>query len=508
MEDAGETGVSELIGSDYLRVLPFAVIVLHASGVITEVNDQAEKLFGYSRDKFLGNRFIQYLPDKFHHQFSQRFSQLFNNRDHAKNPETLMLYGQRRDGTEISIEVAMKLIDTDHPMTAICSIRDMSAETDMIGRLKQTEKELERSIESKARILDCISHDLRQPLQSLDLYLGMLEKSSQSDHPERIHDRMRKNIDSVHQQLDALLNLSRFDLGTVPVKPEEFSLRPLLQNIIASQFHLAEQKNLTLTCTCENHKIYTDPALLNQLVSELVANAIRFTGSGGISIGCRPGRIATQITINDSGSGIPASEQEKVFEEYYQIGNESRSPERGLGLGLAIVQKICNLMDLPLDIFSEPGIGTTFSVQVPNHPGRPNLNYRSTSTSTHPREPVLLLVDDDPVTIEAASTLLEMEGIQVYSAQNAEDALAIIRAGIKPDIVLTDYRLPVYSGVELIRRMREITPEVIPTLIMTGDTSSAVIEEANLADCTILHKPVDPEKLLPLIGQLVEGKIH
>lgn len=370
--------------------------------------------------------------------------------------------------------------------------------------LNAAKQEAEQANIAKSRFLAAASHDLRQPLQSIGLYLSVMDRLSDKPKLQEVSAKMHKSVDVMGELLDALLDVSKLDGGSITPEIKDFSTERMYHQLVADSGPLAAEKGLSFRCVGDPCVVRSDPALLQRIVENFVSNAIRYTESGGVEVRCDTSDNHARISVTDTGIGIPADALDTIFEEYFQLDNHVRDRRKGLGLGLSIVKHIARLLDHRLDVTSISGEGSTFSVEVPlgtpaevlsaanEPPARPVQNARV---------PVVLFVDDDPAIVEGMTMMLEVSGIKVHTALDGDAALAHIAAGVAPDLVVSDYRLPKYNGVELIRRIRKQTMTDLPTVIMTGDTSSQEIEKANLDDCTILHKPVDVERLLLIIEQ-------
>jgi len=372
--------------------------------------------------------------------------------------------------------------------------------------LSNAKEVAESATATKSRFLAAASHDLRQPLQSLGLYLSVLTRQLDAPQQLDVTNKMRSSLDTMGELLDALLDISKLDSGAVKPEKRDVWIQELLTRIVTDNAQQAAEKGLQLEYTRDDYAVHTDPGLLERVIENFVTNAIRYTESGQISIECRPHEDVLRITVSDTGIGIAEDDIDKVFEEYYQLDNHARNRRKGLGLGLSIVKHIAKLLEHPLEVSSKPGEGSTFTVEVPI--GTVEV-ARVESCAAAPASvrgigiPIVLLIDDDPSIIDATTMLLESTGVRVCSASNGDEALAQVAAGVHPDILVCDYRLPGYSGIEVIRRIRHAALDDLPAILMTGDTSTAEIEAANLANCTILHKPADTDRLISLIEDLV-----
>jgi PAS domain S-box-containing protein len=372
-------------------------------------------------------------------------------------------------------------------------------------RSMQEAKELaENATATKSRFLAAASHDLRQPLQSIGLYLSVLNRQlAESKEALEISDKMHMSINVMGELLDALLDISKLDSGAVEPEMRDVRLDEMLERIVTNNIQQAHGKGLELSLVSDVSVVHSDQALLERVIENFVTNAIRYTKQGSVSItSSREGDIA-RIAVKDTGIGIPEDQVDKVFEEYYQLDNNVRDRCKGLGLGLSIVKHIGRLLDHPLRVSSEPGVGSIFSVEVPL--GTEEViseTPTSEKSSGSEREIVVLFIDDDPAIVDATTMLLDVSGFEVHAAQSGEDAMNHIADGIRPDIVISDYRLPGDNGVEVVRKVRQSTGKELPTVLITGDTSAREISEANLPRCIVLHKPVDTDRLISLIEDL------
>lgn len=376
---------------------------------------------------------------------------------------------------------------------------------DRTADLEEATKEAEQANAGKSRFLAAASHDLRQPLQSVGLYLSVMMRQLEQPRLKEVGGKMRKSLDTMGELLDALLDISKLDGGVVTPEKRDIHLQDLMERIVTGNIQQAEEKGLQLECTGEDCVVYSDPGLLERVIENFVTNAIRYTERGRVTIGCQRDHKVARIAVSDTGIGIPKDALDKVFEEYYQIENPVRDRRKGLGLGLSIVKHIGRLLDHPLDVSSVPGEGSTFTVELPlgtTEVAAPESNTPAKAEPRGNRDPIVLFVDDDPAIVDATTMLLGVSGFQVHSALNGEEALAHIAGGIRPDIVISDYRLPGYDGVEVVRRVRQATDGDLPTVLMTGDTSANEIEAANLSNCAVLHKPVDTDHLISLIENI------
>jgi len=257
-----------------------------------------------------------------------------------------------------------------------------------------------------------------------------------------------------------------------------------------------------------------------------VSNAIRYTEQGSVSIECDQVENELIIAVTDTGAGIPLDQQDDIFEEYYQLGNDARERKKGLGLGLSIVRQIARLLDYPLKVASEVDVGSIFSVVVPltqeMEVGESSINDEFLETeqgvivtsetsateevqeSSIERPRVVLLVDDDESVLNSTARLLKVFRMDVHIALSGDLALELITNGLQPDVLVSDFRLPDYDGIDLISKARAALKYEVAAIIMSGDTSAEKIKNARFPKYISLNKPVDPQTLKSLIESGLE----
>lgn len=479
------------------------VLVLDFEGRITLVNPYFANLTGYSADELIGlGWFDTFIPEEERPTIQEFFTVVMRegiNRGYvnalvtkAGDQRMIQWHSKTMENADGSI---VGLLNTGY---------DVTEQEAVAEALRAAKKEADRATATKTRFLAAASHDLRQPLQSVGLYLSVLSRQLLDPKTRDIGNKMRQSLDTMSEILDALLDISKLDSGSIATEPREFPLQKLFDQIAADNSPLAEEKGLRLRIEPTPLIVNSDPALLLRIVENFVGNALRYTESGEVSVVSRPDGDNAFIDVSDTGVGIPEDALETIFEEYFQLENPVRDRSKGLGLGLAIVRHIARLLDHKLDVHSVPGQGSTFSVSLPRVGvvSEPATEPVVTDASTPiDYAATVLVIDDDPAIVDATVMLLKTEGFDVQSALHGDDALAQIEDGLRPDIVVSDYRLPGLNGIEVVSRIRHLVGEDLPTILITGDTSAKDIAASNLARCTVLHKPVNSEQLISLIHE-------
>ncbi|HLF11488.1 MAG TPA: ATP-binding protein, partial [Gammaproteobacteria bacterium] len=367
-------------------------------------------------------------------------------------------------------------------------------------RLEQALDESRVANAAKTRFLAVASHDLRQPVHALALFSGSLSRRPLDDRTRDIAQHIDTAIDTLSMQLDALLDISKLDAGIVKANPTAFPLDRLLERLRDQFAPLAEEKGLTLKTSCPPHTgALTDETLLEQIVRNLLGNAVKYTDTGLISISVTGDNERLLLAIADTGRGISPEARPHVFEEFYQGDNTGRDRARGLGLGLAITKRLVDLLALRLEMTSAVGQGTTVTIELPRAAPRASSVSPGTLPVTLDRLTVLV-VDDEPEVLQGMRMLLEDLGCNVELAESTAHALLIAKH-VRPDIVLSDFRLRATdNGLDTVRQLRELYPG-LPAILVTGDSGPARLRDAHEAGVKLLHKPVRPATLAAAIQE-------
>jgi len=384
------------------------------------------------------------------------------------------------------------------------SVRDITDTKHIENELREVYREAEKADRAKTRFLAAASHDLRQPLQAISMFSGALKASLEDGKDLDTVMRIQECIGGANELLEALLDVSRLDAGVLTPQPRDFIACDLMERIEIEFADQAKDKKLALQVVPSTAIVHTDQALLHRIISNLVANAIRYTDQGRVLIGCRLHGRLLRFEIWDTGQGIEADLRERVFEEFFQIGNPERDRQRGLGLGLAIVRRLAALLRLTVSLDSQPGKGSVFRVDLPLATSQ---DYLVEPDSADPVDNALvvgrtiMVIDDDPVQVEALSSLLAGWGCKVMTAGQVADAREALGGGRIPDAILADYRLRLgETGVEAVSVVRRATGVDIPGIIITGDTEPARLLKAAGSGMVLLAKPVDADELLSALA--------
>ena len=386
------------------------------------------------------------------------------------------------------------------------SVRIRFQESDLNGQLQVALAQANEANQAKTRFLAAASHDLRQPLHTIGLLVAALSLRPVDGRDKEIITLLSQVTTALSEQLDQLLDISRLDAGVIQTERRLVSLDELLQRHSAEMCGAIEEKGLRSIVHCDQPvQAYTDPALLLRILRNLTENAIKFTDQGFVSFGVQAVNGKACISVTDSGCGIDSAEQQKVFEEFYQVGNPERDRTRGLGLGLSIVRRLAGLLGVELTMHSQVGRGTSFELRLPlaytvsQPPERHQKKTPGVMTAK------VLVLDDERSVRKGVRMLLEELGCVCSEAGSTAEALASARAS-PPDIVLADMRLRGGdSGIGAVQAIRDAVGNV-PALLVSGDTAPNRLQEAARAGIRLLHKPVSMEVLRDAIEDATRGK--
>lgn len=372
-------------------------------------------------------------------------------------------------------------------------------------KLRLEKERAEEANLAKSRFLASASHDLRQPIHALGMFLGALSQHGMDDEMRRLVGQMEGSVEAMDSLFSSLLDISRLDAGVVQSHPQTFRIDSLLERICRDNRSEAEEKNIRLIYCPSSLTIFTDPILLERILRNIISNAVRYTDKGRILVGCRRHGTRLKIEVWDSGRGIPQNQHDRVFEEFYQLGNPERDRTKGLGLGLAIVKRLTVILDCPYELRSQPGKGTAFTLSVPIT-NAASLAEQPADVSPGALRRGLILVVDDEITIrEAMRSLLSGWGHEVILAGSGPEMLEqLADCPKRPDLIICDYRLRAgENGIDVIRRLQSEYNEDIPAVLITGDTAPDRLSEAKASGFLLLHKPVANVKLRATISHLM-----
>jgi PAS domain S-box-containing protein len=385
-------------------------------------------------------------------------------------------------------------------VTVFYDISDRKAIEEALRVAKDT---AERASLAKSRFLAVASHDLRQPLQSLILFTAALNSHVHSQRGRQALAHLESGLGALKLLLDSLLDVSKLDARVVKPEISAFPIASLLGEISASYAPIAAGQGLEWWVEPCAGIVRSDRTLLGRIIRNLVENALRYTRQGFVRIHCQPVESRLRIVIEDSGVGIATEHLEKIFDEFHQIGNSARDRSQGLGLGLAIVRRVADLLGLHIEVRSRPGEGSTFAIELPLSGQEVAPPPAVEATCPNGQGRLLVVIDDDAMVLESLEAILTDWGYEVLAASSVEEAVVrLSELGRRPDLVISDYRLrDGQTGTDAIVAVRVLFDQSIPGVILTGETDSAFLRKAAEQRLGIVHKPVTPRQLCDVLDQ-------
>jgi two-component system CheB/CheR fusion protein len=394
----------------------------------------------------------------------------------------------------------------------VITFADITERKHVAEALEVAKRQAELATLVKSRFLAAASHDLRQPLQTLALLQGFLAKTVEGEREKKLVARLDETLGAMSGMLNTLLDINQIEAGTVSTEKVDFPIDDLLDRLKDEFTYHAQAQRLDLRVVPCSLSINSDPRLLEQMIRNLLSNALKYTKHGKVLLGCRRRRDMLSIEVWDTGIGIPEAEFDAIFEEYHQLNNDGRHRSLGLGLGLFIVQSLGDLLGHRVRVRSQPGKGSIFSIEVMLPPSgtapqleqiRQSLNDGIAEDAR--RTGAILVVEDDPGVRDLLEHLLNDEGYRATTAPDGIAALELVaRGSVRPDLILADYNLPNgMNGTEVAATLRERLGREIPTIILTGDISTNTLRDIARLDCTQLNKPVKLKELTRAIQRLL-----
>lgn len=409
-------------------------------------------------------------------------------------------------------------------LTFETSLRQRFEKESLLQELRIREEEIavaldaaEQANRAKSKFLATASHDLRQPLQALRLFTEALQDVAKEPESLRLAGQIGKSVNALVDMFDDLLDVSRLDAGIIQPRWQNFELFDLFDRLYVDFEPLAKAKGLALELPYSNEKgmngpqcdaiVYSDPFLLERMMRNLVSNAIRYTDKGLVEVRCRDLLDQVEITVKDTGIGIRAEVLPHIFEEYYQGDNPHRDRRKGLGLGLAIVRRVEELLGYKVEVESTPEQGSTFRFSLKKGDAsvlaRP---YVITQTRQDVSNKVIAFVEDDADIREFTVEIMQEWGCRVFAGESGAAVLRQLdKAALRPDLLVCDFRLPDnQTALDVMRQMREYWGE-LPVLVVTGDTGVEPMQAIQKSGASLLHKPIAPARLRSMMFLAMQG---
>jgi two-component system, sensor histidine kinase len=497
-----------------LDFAPDAMVIVNAAGTILFTNRQVSVLFGYARDEITGKNVEMLIPERFRARHVGHREHYTGNERARPMGAGLELFGRRKNGTEFPVEISLSPIEDDSWTLVAAAIRDVTdrkrIETELLLAREAAEAARElanKANRSKSRFLAMASHDLRQPLQTIELLNGSMREATGDDVVTSLSEQ-KQAISAMSRLLNALLDISKIESGAIIPEPTDFPVAAIFDELRMEFASIADSKGLQLAIESCNETAYGDPSLVQQILRNLVSNAVKYTRDGSVRLCCLHEAGSIRIQVLDTGVGIPPDQLSHIYDEFYQVGIPTNISRDGYGLGLSIVQRLVKLLAVKLEVHSEVGKGSAFSLLLPaSHSHDIRTDRASMTPAPGPRqagEARVLLVEDNTSLRLALRRLLTLKGYHVTAVESLMEAMQHVQDGHCIDLLICDYHLKDgETGSEVVARLRQMVGAPLRALIITGDTSSAMKELPHDPNLRIASKPIDSEELVTLVRSLL-----
>ena len=476
------------------------IFVCDVRGQILEVNAEACRLAKYTREQLLRMRSVDIVAPEEIPRVARELA-VYDAGAVVKGRWLLLC----SDGSTVPLEVVVQRLPGDRYLGIG---RDLTEREKVLGQLAEALDKEQAANMAKSRFLAAASHDLRQPIQAINLFCIALAGTPLSGMQKQISEYLALSAKGLGDILSTLLDISKLDAGHVTPEPERIRISTMFRNIDAEFSPLASEKQLRfrLHFPAEEMAVLTDPRLLQSLLGNLIGNAVKYTQRGGILVAVRRRGRHALIQVWDTGVGISQEHIKSIFDEYFQIGNVERDKSKGLGLGLAIARRVAQLLGTDVVCRSRPGRGSVFEVRMPLAEGMPLTAAKGIGLSgpLHAAVRRVVVVEDDRAVANSIKFSLESRGMAVTIYGSAEEVLANAELPAA-DFYISDLRLPGLNGLELLGELQRRSGKPIHAVILTGDTSPERVELARSSRWPLLFKPVDLSDLLSAIESQVSA---
>lgn len=387
------------------------------------------------------------------------------------------------------------------------SISIRHEKTALVAELTQQKAAAEQANVARSEFFAAANHDLRQPVHALGLYAAALRDAEYGRSSAVLADKISESVEALEALFDQLLDIARIDSGGVTVEQRHFQLQSVFTRLEALYRLTAEQVGARLRFVPTDKVVMTDPALLERILSNLVANALRFAAGRAVLVGARQRGAHVIIEVRDAGPGIAPADQPRIFDEFVQLENPERNRHKGLGLGLATVRRLAGLLALEVAVVSAPARGSIFRVVVATGeraaiaPEAPNTTHAPRDVLTGRR---FLVIEDEESVRDAMTRLFDSWGCESLLVSSAQQAIAL--NGMRPHAVIADFRLRSgETGIAAIAAVRAHYGAELPALLVTGDARAETLAAAQDAGCPLLTKPVRAARLRSALAHLLRA---
>jgi PAS domain S-box-containing protein len=465
-------------------------IAVHRNGTILYANPSAIRLIGAnSQLEVVGRRIAEIVHPDFHHVVHDRLNRY---KEEGDNIPKMQIKIVNMDGQLVDVEIQTKNMQYMGELAYFTAVTDISEFKAITTELLEAKSQAENASRAKSTFLAAVSHQLRQPVTAISIFLGALKNADDSAR-DGILACMQSSVDNLSPLLADLLDVSRLEAGVVKPKLMNFSIDELVSKIVVSMQPKADAKGLDLRVHTTSQQVCSDQSILDRILYNFVDNAIKYSETGGVLIACRRSKGKLWLEVWDTGIGIQKDNLKSIFGEFTRLRNDD--DVQGSGLGLAIVSKMAGLLHAEIRIASVEGKGSMFAVELFDQPDQsgivPSKVHGDVGLATPGKELTVAIVEDNLDVLNALTIALQMEGHKVFAHTSSSNLMQALGTS-KPDIIVSDFRLSsIENGFDVINLLRARFGTDLPAFIMTGDTDPAMIREFADKGIAILYKPLD-----------------
>lgn len=499
-----------------LRSSPDAMVVIDDRGKIRFANDTVTDLFGYTPAQLLNQSIDILVPERLRSRHGRHITGFFlEPRNREMGAAITELFARRADGSEFAAGIRLAPFRIGSKLLVAAAVRDNTERQRINEALVAAREEAVRANRAKSRFLATASHDLRQPLQTIKLLNAAMSRLAGESELKTFLDHQAQAIESTTRLLNALLDISRLESGSIEPQCVAVPLPELLEELRSEFDSVARARGLRLTVKASRLSVRTDRVLFHQLLQNILGNAFKYTDEGGVTIDCQHESGSLTIRIADTGIGIPPDKLERIFDEYYQVDTHG-AKRMGVGLGLAIVKEVARLLGFKVTITSAVGKCTQVNIDIPAEyvsvadPAAVAATMMSSPAELSRAVSRIMLVEDNDSVRLATQLFLQLEGFEIRGASSFAEALRMLPSLRAGDLIVADFHLDSsHSGLDVLTQARVLTGAEVPAVILSGDLPSVVRSIAKpIPGVRFLGKPVDTNALLEAIRELTANSSY
>ncbi|MEX1146861.1 MAG: PAS domain S-box protein [Sphingomonadales bacterium] len=493
-------------------LMPYGIVRTDVTNRILLVNPAAAKMLGYTVEDLIGRSFWDFYDPGERAEQQAYFNTILSERP---EPDAYVAKFVRRDGGVIDVlfHWNYEVNESGEVASFIGVMTDVTEQLRSERALRDAKNVAETATREKSRFLAATSHDLRQPLHSLSIMLGLLKEPRGAEEQAGILAAMERALQGAQGLLHSVLELSRLEAGVIAPQLEGIAVADLIHEIEAELGPQMLDNKVVLKIVWTRIRVFSDRTLLKSILYNLISNAIRYTPAGRVVVGVRlKGGQSVSLEVWDTGVGIPRDRQADIFQEFIRLDSkQDKGAVHSLGLGLSIVDQACKLLDYPLTVESRVSRGSVFRVRVPLEPrgqGPASRGHQPTDGGTAPRlQGRVLIVEDDPETALVLSRLAESWGLSARTAATIEEARAAFPSDDPPGLVLAELHLvQPDNGLEVIEAVRNRCSQAVPAILLTADQAAPELARARALAIPVMFKPVNPARLRALVWFVMEER--